>query len=161
MLDTRRPLCSHRPIRPTSPTKGGKSLSRCLAPREAWPTAQVVLTPGRGRHLLPAQERLLVEDATAGVPFVAKGLLPLPALAPRRAAEASPRSPARGVARGGGARPGPQRGRDRQPGRQDHPGGRARSGRSDYFGGATARGRNNEATSPTSPTAAKTIIASA
>src|SRR5215210_4512712 len=128
MLDNRRLPCSHRAIRPTSPTKSGKFLSRCLEQHpEAWPTAQVVLTPGRRRRLLPAQKRLLVEDAAAGVPFVANGLLPLSALAARRTAEASSRSSARGVARGGGARPRPQRGRDRQPSREDHPGGRARA----------------------------------
>src|SRR5215207_9517412 len=88
----------------------------------------MALTPGRGRRLLPAQKRMLLEDAAARVPTLADGLLPFPALATRRTAEAVARSSAQGATRGGRARPGAQRGRDRQPGGEDHPGWRARAG---------------------------------
>src|SRR5215207_4590080 len=88
----------------------------------------MALTPGRGRRLLPAQKRMLLEDAAARVPTLADGLLPFPALATRRTAEAVARSSAQGATRGGRARPGAQRGRDRQPGGEDHPSGRARAG---------------------------------
>src|SRR5829696_3111971 len=36
----------------------------------------MALTPGRGRRLLPAQERMFLEDAAARVPTLADGLLP-------------------------------------------------------------------------------------
>ena len=79
-----------------------------------------------------------MEDAAARIRSVADRLLPLSTLATGWTAEARPRSPARGAARGGGTRPGPQRGRDRQPSREDHPGGGPERG---YDGAKRIAGR--------------------
>jgi hypothetical protein len=63
--NTQRPPCHHRATRPTSPTPGGLSSSRCLAR----PIVKVAVAAGDERRLLLPAIRLLVADAPAGVPY--------------------------------------------------------------------------------------------
>src|SRR5215218_765550 len=97
-------------------------------PREARrPAAKVAHPAGRGCRLLPAALWMCLADAPARVPALADRLLSLPQMATgRSAAENARRAPGRGPGPRR-ARPGPQRGGDRQSGSQDQPGGRTRT----------------------------------
>ena len=75
--EARRLLCRQHATRPTSPTNSsGRSSNHSSAgPKDAADRPGGPRAPGRGRCVLPAEERLPVADAAPGVPALADRLI--------------------------------------------------------------------------------------